>query len=153
MKFFSMFFLSLIVIMVFITIPASAQQGCEVNITSPADVSVVPDNNKLSNQNLFAFTVTGTVTNLGNNVVCVYQIIPGGAEWWRSGEPIGQDMLGPNGKWSTEFASCGDKNNPHPKCQVKAVVQSRNDCPTSGSPVQSITNKVCESANYTYSTR
>ena len=120
---------------------ASGNQKCEVKITSPKYNGVVKDNGALSKDELFAFTVEGIAKNIGNNFVCIYQKKIGGAEWWRSGNAIGKDDLGPNGEWSIDSASSGAKNNPHPATLIKVLVQK--SCPNSGATVRKLGNSEC----------
>ena len=130
---------------------ATPNTSCDINITAPSNGSVVTDNGDLSHINLFSFSVEGTVSKLDSNSICIYQKVPGGHEWWRSGEPIKQDDLGTDGKWSMSFASCGSSASPHGACILKAVVQSQ--CPASGSTTIEINNIICGSPSFTYRTR
>ncbi len=112
--------------------------------------TAVQDNDSLSHINLFGFTVTGKAVGLGNNVICVYQKVPGGREWWVSGNPISESELGTNGSWRMPHASCGTKTRPHSECTGKVVVQS--GCPPTGSTTRNIGEEICASAPHTYRT-
>ncbi|OQX08548.1 MAG: hypothetical protein BWK80_48060 [Desulfobacteraceae bacterium IS3] len=129
---------------------SDGKESCEVEITTP-DNSVVQDNNSLPIEESFSFTIQGKVKNLGSNKVCVYQKVPCGATWWRSGEPIGRDDLGPDGVWTMTYASCGKKGNPHSSCMVKAMVKEV--CEPSDAEVSDLGDRICESATYTYKTK
>ncbi|MCI5128236.1 MAG: hypothetical protein D3907_06985 [Candidatus Electrothrix sp. AUS3] len=131
--------------------PPPLDPPCNVSISHPANNQLVQDNQELTNASLFAFSVQGTVKNLGNKQLCIYQNVPGGRQWWRAGEPITEDNLGSNGEWVMNYASCGDASSPHAVCLVKAVVQDH--CPDSGVQVKNIGAKVCASASYSYRTK
>jgi len=125
---------------------------CEIKITAPEHDSVVSYNNEKSEENSFTFTVKGTVTDLGKNSICIYQKVSSDSQnWWRSGNPITQESLGPDGTWSTSYASCGSKNSPHPSCLVKAVVQQK--CPANGMTTPTIGESLCSTAAYTFKTK
>jgi hypothetical protein len=125
---------------------------CEINITYPPDQSTVPYNNEPSEEDSFTFTVAGTVSNLGNNVICLYQKVSSDSyDWYRSGKPIKNEALGPKGRWSSAYASCGKKNSPHTSCLVKAVVQPM--CIDGGLSTPEIGNSLCSTQAYTFKPR
>ncbi len=140
-----------IVTLIVCFLPGCAERRCEVSITSPQDGSVVPDNDSLSDINLFGFTVRARVVDLGSNVICVYQKVPEGRDWWVSGNPISESDLGTNGSWRMTYASCGNKTEPHPECMVKAVVHR--ECPPTVSTTRNIGEVQCASPTYIYRTR
>lgn len=124
---------------------------CEIKITAPEHNSVVSYNNERSEEKSFTFTVEGTVTDLGNNSICIYQKVSSDSQdWWRSGDPITQESLGPNGAWSSSYASCGKKDSPHPSCLLKAVVQK--ECLASGMTTPTIGETLCSTAAYKFKT-
>lgn len=129
----------------------SSAANCQATVTSPPDRSVVTDNGSLVHIGLFAFTVEGTVSGLGSHELCIYQKTPGGAEWWRSGDAIRQEDIGPNGQWSLSFASCGKRLSPNSSCMLKVVAQDK--CPPSGQTIRTLGNSFCASATYTFKTR
>ena len=117
------------------SVSSASNDQCTVKITSPKDNELVHDTNTLNNVGLFSFSIAGSVTNIKGNFVCVYQQIPGGDAWWRSGYAITQDNLGSGNTWSTDIGSCGSKEFPHSVCIVQAVVRS--SCPETGQTVSS----------------
>ncbi len=127
--------------------------SCSLEITTPLNNSQVSDNKSLQHLRppLFGFTVTGNISNLGRHKICIYQKVPNGTQWFRSGDAITSAEVTNNGTWMNVYLSCGLASNPHPICLVKAVVA--NDCPPSGSNHINIPEYICASDLYSYRTR
>lgn len=115
---------------------------CRITIVSPKDNERVAHNGKL--WTYFTFIVKGTVTNLGQNQLCLYQKKSmDDNEWWRSGSPILLESLKNGNEFQIDYATCGGSLNRHKECYIYIVVQQ--NCPNSGDTVQTIQADSCRS--------